>query len=80
MMQRSPKPDLSTDQPAPPPTKGLTRLDRERAESMADEGGAAAAVVEFPEPGSSAAVRPARAAGSGDSKRKKPRGRKNGRR
>lgn len=75
MTQRILKPDPSQHQPTPPPTKGLTQLDRERAESMADEGGTAAAVVEGPEPASSGADR-SREGRSSTSKRKKPRGRK----
>jgi hypothetical protein len=39
MTQRTLKADLSPDQPTTPPTKGLTQLDKERAESMADGAG-----------------------------------------
>lgn len=78
MTQRTLKADLSPDQPTPPPTKGLTQLDKERAESMADEGGAAAAIIEGPQPASSGPGR-ARPGRSSTSKPKKPRGRKSGR-
>jgi hypothetical protein len=77
MTQRTLKADLSPDQPTPPPTKGLTQLDKERAESMADEGGAAAAVIEGPEPASSG--RRSRPSRSSAPEPKKPRGRKGGR-
>jgi hypothetical protein len=36
--------------PAPPATEGLGRLDQDRALSLADEGGASAAVLESQEP------------------------------
>ena len=78
MTQRTLKAGLAPDQPTPPPTKGLTQLDKERAESMADEGGAAAAVIEGPEPTSSGLAR-SRPSRSGASEPKKPRGRKGGR-
>ena len=36
--------------PNPPRTEGLNELDRDRAASVADEGGASAATVEFQRP------------------------------
>lgn len=78
MTQRTPKADLSPDQPTPPSTKGLTQLDKERAESMADEGGAAAAIIEGPEPASSGLAR-SRPSRSSAPEPRKPRARKGGR-
>ena len=42
----------------PPRTEGLTTLDRDRASSVADEGGASAAEVEAQRPTTSASVPP----------------------
>ena len=58
-----------TDAPPPPKTEGLDPLDRERAASVADEGGSAAARVEQME--SSSCAKPSdRRSGASD-----PRGR-----
>lgn len=44
------KPDSDSQKPIPPPaTEGLGVLDRDRAGSVADEGGASAATVEAEE-------------------------------
>jgi hypothetical protein len=47
MSMTTPRPDGPESTPRPAPaTEGLTRLDRERAASVADEGGASGAAVE----------------------------------
>ncbi len=56
----------------PPATEGLTPLDQDRAVSVADEGGAAAAVLESQEPAESH-ERPATPPSPGKAKRERKR-------
>jgi hypothetical protein len=72
-MRPTPKTDVATNKPAAR-TKGLTQLDRERAGSMADEGGTAGAVVESQKPAAPAGA-VARTTPTDEARRKKPRGR-----
>ena len=72
-MRPTPKTDVATNKPAAR-TKGLTQLDRERAGSMADEGGTAGAVVESQKP-TAPVDAVARTTPPDDVRRKKPRGR-----
>ena len=72
-MRPTPKTDVATNKPAAR-TKGLTQLDRERAGSMADEGGTAGAVVESQKPLAPASAE-APTTPTDDVRRKKPRGR-----
>lgn len=78
MTQQTSKANITPEPPTPPATKGLTQLDKERAGSMADEGGAAGAVVEGPEPAPSGVGR-SRPDRGGASKHRKPVNPKDGR-
>jgi hypothetical protein len=73
-MRPTPKTDVATNKPAAR-TKGLTQLDRERAGSMADEGGTAGAVVESQKPAAPAGDVARTTPPTDDARRKKPRGR-----